>query len=59
MNEKRAKELGIEYTVWKEEFRTNDRSLTEGEDNGMVKMLMDTKGKPLGVQILDRTPVNW
>jgi pyruvate/2-oxoglutarate dehydrogenase complex dihydrolipoamide dehydrogenase (E3) component len=52
MNEKRAKELGIEYTVWKEEFRANDRSLAEGEDTGMIKMLLDTKNKPLGVQIL-------
>jgi len=51
MNEKRAKESGIEYTVWKEEFRANDRSLAEGEDTGRVKMLLDTKGKPLGVQI--------
>lgn len=52
MNEKRAKEAGIEYSVWTEEFRANDRSLAEGEETGKIKMLLDTKGKPLGVQIL-------
>jgi pyruvate/2-oxoglutarate dehydrogenase complex dihydrolipoamide dehydrogenase (E3) component len=52
MNEKRAKEAGIEYSVWTEEFRTNDRSLAEGEETGKIKMLLNTKGNPLGVQIL-------
>ena len=52
INEKRAGERGIEYTVWKEEFRANDRSLAEGEETGMIKMLLDAKNKPLGIQIL-------
>ncbi|UCH45671.1 MAG: FAD-dependent oxidoreductase [Nitrospiraceae bacterium] len=52
MNEKRARDAGIEYTVWTEEFRSNDRGLAEGEEAGMVKMLLDSKGKPMGVQIL-------
>ncbi len=52
MNEKRAKEAGIECSVWTEEFRTNDRSLAEGEETGKIKMLLDKKGNPLGVQIL-------
>jgi pyruvate/2-oxoglutarate dehydrogenase complex dihydrolipoamide dehydrogenase (E3) component len=52
MNEKRAKEAGIEYTVWTEEFRSNDRSLAEGEKVGKVKMIINSKGKPLGIQIL-------
>jgi pyruvate/2-oxoglutarate dehydrogenase complex dihydrolipoamide dehydrogenase (E3) component len=52
MNEKKAKEAGIAYTVWTEQFRSNDRSLAEGEETGRVKMLLDNKGKPLGVQIL-------
>ncbi|MEJ2723567.1 MAG: FAD-dependent oxidoreductase [Deltaproteobacteria bacterium] len=52
MNEKRAKEAGIEYTVYREEFRDNDRSLAEGEEVGVVKMLLDKTEKPLGVQIL-------
>jgi pyruvate/2-oxoglutarate dehydrogenase complex dihydrolipoamide dehydrogenase (E3) component len=40
MNEKRAKEAGIKYTVWKEEFKANDRSLAEGIAvmNGGVKL---------------------
>jgi pyruvate/2-oxoglutarate dehydrogenase complex dihydrolipoamide dehydrogenase (E3) component len=52
MNEKRAKADGVEYDVWVEEFRDNDRSLAEGESVGKIKMLLDKKGKPIGVQIL-------
>ena len=52
MNEKRAKEAGIEYSVWTEEFKANDRSLAEGEETGVIKMVLDGKGKPVGVQIL-------
>lgn len=51
MNEKRAKEAGIQYSIWIEEFKGNDRSLAEGEFIGRTKMLLDEKGKPLGVQI--------
>ncbi|HDH34878.1 MAG TPA: mercuric reductase [Nitrospirae bacterium] len=52
MNEKRAKDAGIEYSVWTEEFKSNDRSLAEGEEIGKIKMILDEKGKPLGIQIL-------
>lgn len=52
LNENRAKGAGIEYSVWTEEFRANDRSLAEGEETGKIKMLLDRKGNPLGVQIL-------
>ncbi len=52
MNESMAKRQGINYTVWTEEFKGNDRSLAEGEKRGMIKMLLDEKEKPLGVQIL-------
>jgi pyruvate/2-oxoglutarate dehydrogenase complex dihydrolipoamide dehydrogenase (E3) component len=52
MNEKRAKEAGLEYTVWTEEFKSNDRSLAEGEEVGRVKLIINSKGKPLGIQIL-------
>lgn len=52
MNEKRAREAGLEYTVWREEFRDNDRSRAEGHRTGSVKMLLDHAGRPLGVQIL-------
>jgi pyruvate/2-oxoglutarate dehydrogenase complex dihydrolipoamide dehydrogenase (E3) component len=52
MNERRAKESGIEYSVWTEEFVSNDRSLAEGERVGKIKMLLDEREKPVGVQIL-------
>ena len=52
MNEKRARAAGVEYDLWVEEFKDNDRSLAEGEQVGRIKMLLDKKGKPIGVQIL-------
>jgi pyruvate/2-oxoglutarate dehydrogenase complex dihydrolipoamide dehydrogenase (E3) component len=52
LNEKRAAAAGIKYNVWTEEFKDNDRSLAEGETIGRIKMLLDEKEKPLGVQIL-------
>ncbi len=52
MNEKAAKAAGIDYSVWTESFNANDRSLAEGERIGKIKMLLDEKEKPLGVQIL-------
>jgi pyruvate/2-oxoglutarate dehydrogenase complex dihydrolipoamide dehydrogenase (E3) component len=52
MNEKTAKSKGLDYTVWTEEFKDNDRSLAEDETTGRIKMILDAKEKPLGVQIL-------
>jgi len=52
MNEKGAKEAGIDYSVFTELFMGNDRSLAEGERTGKIKMLLDKNEKPLGVQIL-------
>jgi pyruvate/2-oxoglutarate dehydrogenase complex dihydrolipoamide dehydrogenase (E3) component len=52
MNEKAAQDAGIKYSVWAEDFRDNDRSLAEGEATGKIKMLLDEKEKPIGVQIL-------
>ena len=52
MNEKRAKEAGIEYSAWIEEFRDNDRALAEGESEGRIKLLLDKKEHPIGIQIL-------
>ncbi|MBU1181196.1 MAG: FAD-dependent oxidoreductase [Proteobacteria bacterium] len=52
MNEIRAKDAGIKYSVWTEPFRRNDRSLAEGEENGIIKMILDEKEKPVGIQIL-------
>ncbi|MBE9520924.1 MAG: FAD-dependent oxidoreductase, partial [Proteobacteria bacterium] len=52
LNEKGAASKGIKYSVWTEEFKNNDRSLAEGEEVGKIKMLLDEKEKPIGVQIL-------
>jgi pyruvate/2-oxoglutarate dehydrogenase complex dihydrolipoamide dehydrogenase (E3) component len=52
MNEKRAAAAGIPYSVWTEEFRTNDRGLAEGAETGKIKLLLDEKEKPIGIQIL-------
>lgn len=52
MNEKATKDAGIEYTVFTEAFQDNDRSLAEGNRTGKIKLLLDKKEKPIGVQIL-------
>lgn len=52
MNEKQAGQAGIRYSVWTEEFKNNDRSLADGEPAGKIKMLLDEREKPVGVQIL-------
>ena len=52
LNEKGAAAAGIRYSVWTEDFRNNDRSLAEGEETGKIKMLLDEKEKPIGIQIL-------
>jgi pyruvate/2-oxoglutarate dehydrogenase complex dihydrolipoamide dehydrogenase (E3) component len=51
MNETAAKKAGIEYSLWTEEFRANDRSLAEGEETGKIKMILNEKETPIGVQI--------
>jgi len=48
MNEKRARESRIEYSVWTEPFKSNDRSLAEGEKVGKIKLLLDKSEKPIG-----------
>jgi pyruvate/2-oxoglutarate dehydrogenase complex dihydrolipoamide dehydrogenase (E3) component len=52
MNETMAQKAGIDYIMWTEEFKDNDRSLAEGEQVGRIKMILDEKEKPIGVQIL-------
>jgi pyruvate/2-oxoglutarate dehydrogenase complex dihydrolipoamide dehydrogenase (E3) component len=52
MNEKAARAAGIDCSVWTEAFKDNDRSLAEGEMVGKIKMVLDEKEKPIGVQIL-------
>jgi pyruvate/2-oxoglutarate dehydrogenase complex dihydrolipoamide dehydrogenase (E3) component len=51
LNEKRAKAAGVEYWLWEEGFAANDRALAEGEGQGKLKMLVDSRERPLGVQI--------
>jgi len=52
LNEKGAREAGIDYSVWSEPFKDNDRSLAEGQGIGFIKMILDEKERPIGVQIL-------
>ncbi|PID39243.1 MAG: mercuric reductase [Proteobacteria bacterium] len=52
MNEGTAKAAGIQYSVWTEAFRDNDRALAEGRSDGRIKLILDKKEKPVGVQIL-------
>jgi pyruvate/2-oxoglutarate dehydrogenase complex dihydrolipoamide dehydrogenase (E3) component len=52
MNEKRARAANISYSVYIEHFSDNDRANAEGHTAGCVKLLLDGKGKPLGVQIV-------
>ena len=52
MNEKRARNAGIPFKVWTESFKDNDRSLAEGEVKGKLKLLLDNKEKPIGIQIV-------
>ncbi len=52
MNEAAAGKAGIDYSLWTEEFRNNDRSLAEGEAAGKIKMILNEKEKPIGIQIL-------
>lgn len=52
LNEIMAGRAGLEYSLWTETFSANDRAVTEGETRGRIKLLVGTKGKPLGVQIL-------
>jgi pyruvate/2-oxoglutarate dehydrogenase complex dihydrolipoamide dehydrogenase (E3) component len=52
MNEKSAADAGIETRVWEEEFKDNDRSLAEGQKTGRIKLIVDSKEKPIGVQIV-------
>jgi pyruvate/2-oxoglutarate dehydrogenase complex dihydrolipoamide dehydrogenase (E3) component len=51
MNERAAASAGLDNTVWTEAFRDNDRSLAEGQTEGRIKLILDKKENPLGVQI--------
>jgi len=52
MNERRAETAGIKYSVWSEPFESNDRGLAENERVGKVKLILNEKEKPIGVQML-------
>ncbi|BBO76372.1 mercuric reductase [Desulfosarcina widdelii] len=52
LNERSAKKAGIETRIWTEAFADNDRGRAEGEVEGRIKLILDRKEKPLGVQIL-------
>jgi len=51
MGEKQATAQGLEHTVWEESFADNDRALAEGGSAGKIKLILDRKEKPLGVQV--------
>jgi pyruvate/2-oxoglutarate dehydrogenase complex dihydrolipoamide dehydrogenase (E3) component len=52
MTESQCRDEGMDYDVWTEEFADNDRSLAEGYATGRLKLIVDSKEKPLGVQIV-------
>jgi pyruvate/2-oxoglutarate dehydrogenase complex dihydrolipoamide dehydrogenase (E3) component len=52
MNETRARQAGIAYSVLSESFQGNDRALADRVPEGRIKLLLDNHGKPIGVQIL-------
>lgn len=52
MNERAATEAGLEYVVWEEDFEVNDRAQAEGTPGGKIKLVLDKREKPLGVQIV-------
>ncbi len=52
LNEKAAAAAGIDYHVWREPFGENDRSLAEGNTTGRIKLILNEREKPVGVQIL-------
>lgn len=51
-NEKRAREDGLDYRIIEESFADNDRALAEGEASGKIKMLLDSRDRLLGCQII-------
>lgn len=52
VNEKRAKELGIDCTVTSLPFAYQDRALAEGKTAGFIRVLSDRKGRVIGCQIV-------
>lgn len=51
-NEKRAKVDGLYYRTVIEDFNSNDRACADGSSRGRIKLVLDKRDKPLGVQIV-------
>jgi len=52
LNEKRARQAGVDFRVLEERFTENDRALAEAETHGKIKVLISPKGAILGCQIV-------
>lgn len=52
LNEKEANAKKLAYAVVAEDFADNDRARAEGDIRGRIKLLLDERERPLGVQIL-------
>lgn len=52
MSEKEVKQRGISYDIIEESFNGNDRAQAESETRGRIKLILDKKGKTIGVRIL-------
>jgi len=52
LTEKQVKQRSIAYDVHQESFVDNDRAQAEGETYGKIKLILNNKGKALGVRIL-------
>lgn len=52
--EKELQAEGQTYSVWTEDFKNNDRAQAEDAVAGKIKLLLSSKGKPLGVHIVGR-----
>ncbi len=52
LNETRARQAGVAYRAVEERFADNDRALAEGEAEGKIKVLVGSRGRILGCQIV-------
>lgn len=51
-NETRAREAGIQFNIHIEPLKDNDRALAEGENTGFLKLILNKRGRVIGVQIV-------
>lgn len=51
LNEKRAQEQGVWVKVIESRFASQDRALAEGENDGLIRILIDKKDRIMGCQI--------